>query len=207
MNSGKYNDPFLYVDDVLRMLDNAWVYNREGSKVYNYCTKLSEVFQKEVNPVMYHLGYKRGRSNSFHFNSDTLNCHGRPVCLIYKGNGYWRDAGRDIEFNLCEPCYAVWLSDTVESGGGSEQNNENNVKPSHPDVILNTTSVGGGSKDSLHQLQQTQPTTSFVFTVNKCKSYSPAAELHKSHLRDAEMSRQLVLREFLRMYGFHYFAT
>lgn len=162
MNTGKYTDAWAYIDDVLRMLDNAWVYNREGSKVYEYCTRLSEVFVEEVNPVMVHLGYKYGRSNSFQFNSDAISCHGRPVCFVRKGHGYWRDSSRDMEFNVCEGCYKA-----MDEG-------------STPDVVVSSTS-------------------GFVYRVNSCKAYSPAAELHKSHLRDAEMSRQLVLREFLRM--------
>lgn len=41
LNSGKYSDPWEYVDDVWLMFDNAWVYNRKTSRVYRYCTKVS----------------------------------------------------------------------------------------------------------------------------------------------------------------------
>lgn len=43
LNSGKYSDPWEYVDDVWLMFDNAWVYNRKTSRVYRYCTKVSRV--------------------------------------------------------------------------------------------------------------------------------------------------------------------
>lgn len=40
--NGKYSDPWEYVDDVWLMFDNAWLYNRKTSRVYRYCTKVSE---------------------------------------------------------------------------------------------------------------------------------------------------------------------
>lgn len=41
LNSGKYSDPWEYVDDVWLMFDNAWLYNKKGSRVYRYCTRVS----------------------------------------------------------------------------------------------------------------------------------------------------------------------
>lgn len=38
----EYKDPWEYVDDVWLMFDNAWLYNRKNSRVYRYCTKVSE---------------------------------------------------------------------------------------------------------------------------------------------------------------------
>lgn len=40
LDTGQYQDPWEYVDDVWLMFDNAWVYNRKTSKVYRYCTKV-----------------------------------------------------------------------------------------------------------------------------------------------------------------------
>ena len=39
------------------MFDNAWSYNRKTSRVYRYCTKLSEVFEANINDAMQSLGY------------------------------------------------------------------------------------------------------------------------------------------------------
>ncbi|CAL8124320.1 unnamed protein product [Orchesella dallaii] len=201
MNTGKYTDPFAYVDDVLRMLDNAWVYNREGSKVHQYCSKLADVFVKEVNTVLNHLGVREGRSNCFQFNSDVINCHGRPVCLIFKGVGYWKDTSRNIEYNLCESCYGKQnqgiltpvTSDSVPVTPDVIPNTPNHQK--HPSRSSSQSSSPRGSISS-----QSSACASFEFVINSCRgAYSPAAEYHKSHMRDAEMSRQLVLREFLRM--------
>jgi E1A/CREB-binding protein len=41
LDTGMYQDPWEYVDDVWLMFDNAWLYNRKTSKVYRYCTKVS----------------------------------------------------------------------------------------------------------------------------------------------------------------------
>lgn len=41
LDSGKYSDPWEYVEDVWLMFDNAWLYNRKTSRVYRYCTKVS----------------------------------------------------------------------------------------------------------------------------------------------------------------------
>jgi len=42
LDTGQYSDPWEYVDDVWLMFDNAWLYNRKTSRVYRYCTKVSE---------------------------------------------------------------------------------------------------------------------------------------------------------------------
>lgn len=41
LDTGMYQDPWEYVDDVWLMFDNAWLYNRKTSKVYRYCTKVT----------------------------------------------------------------------------------------------------------------------------------------------------------------------
>lgn len=48
LNSGKYSDPWEYVDDVWLMFDNAWLYNRKTSRVYRYCTKVSGVRKRLI---------------------------------------------------------------------------------------------------------------------------------------------------------------
>ena len=40
LDTGKYKDPWEYVDDVWLMFENAWVYNRKTSRVYKYCSKV-----------------------------------------------------------------------------------------------------------------------------------------------------------------------
>lgn len=45
LESGAYQDPREYVDDVWLMFDNAWLYNRKTSRVYRYCTKVCRQHQ------------------------------------------------------------------------------------------------------------------------------------------------------------------
>jgi len=61
LDTGQYQEPWQYVDDVWVMFNNAWLYNRKTSRVYKYCSKLAEVFEAEIDPVMQGLGYCCGR--------------------------------------------------------------------------------------------------------------------------------------------------
>ncbi len=40
LDTGLYNDPWEYVDDVWLMFDNAFLYNKKTSKVYKSCSKV-----------------------------------------------------------------------------------------------------------------------------------------------------------------------
>ena len=46
-----------FCKDMWLMFDNAWIYNKKTSRVYKYCTKLSEVFDMHINGAMQRLGY------------------------------------------------------------------------------------------------------------------------------------------------------
>lgn len=113
LNSGKYSDPWEYVDDVWLMFENAWLYNRKTSRVYRYCTKvrerkrrgrksgefqcltvsiaapfqLAEVFEQEIDPVMQALGYCCGRK--YTFNPQVLCCFGKQLCTIPRDAKYY----------------------------------------------------------------------------------------------------------------------
>ncbi|MEQ2210363.1 hypothetical protein XENOCAPTIV_012464, partial [Xenoophorus captivus] len=65
LDTGQYQEPWQYVDDIWLMFNNAWLYNRKTSRVYKYCTKLAEVFEAEIDPVMQGLGYCCGRKDIF----------------------------------------------------------------------------------------------------------------------------------------------
>lgn len=65
LDTGQYQEPWQYVDDVWLMFNNAWLYNRKTSRVYKFCTKLAEVFEQEIDPVMQSLGYCCGRKVGF----------------------------------------------------------------------------------------------------------------------------------------------
>jgi len=40
LESGAYSDPWNFIDDIMLMFDNAWLYNRKTSKVYKFCSKV-----------------------------------------------------------------------------------------------------------------------------------------------------------------------
>ena len=40
LEGGNYDDPWQFVDDVQLMFNNAWLYNRKGSRVYKFATKV-----------------------------------------------------------------------------------------------------------------------------------------------------------------------
>lgn len=121
LESGQYQDPREYVDDVWLMFDNAWLYNRKTSRVYRYCTKvslrfhcfvvvrarltnasafllplpqLSEVFEMEIDPVMQSLGYCCGRK--YTFNPQVLCCYGKQLCTIPRDAKYYSYQNRYV---------------------------------------------------------------------------------------------------------------
>ncbi|XP_071582356.1 histone acetyltransferase p300-like, partial [Temnothorax nylanderi] len=83
----QYTDPWEYVDDVWLMFDNAWLYYKKTSQIYKYCTKLSEVFNEEINSVMQTLGYCCGRK--YTFNPEVLRCYGKQLCTIPSSAEYY----------------------------------------------------------------------------------------------------------------------
>lgn len=61
LETGKYKEPWEFIADVWLMFNNAWLYNRRTTRIYKYCTKLKDVFEVEIDPVMQRLGYCCGR--------------------------------------------------------------------------------------------------------------------------------------------------
>ncbi|XP_018792789.1 PREDICTED: histone acetyltransferase p300 isoform X3 [Bactrocera latifrons] len=114
--NGKYNDPWEYVDDVWLMFDNAWLYNRKTSRVYRYCTKLSEVFEQEIDPVMQALGYCCGRK--YTFNPQVLCCFGKQLCTIPRDAKYYSYQNR---YTFCQKCFNDIQGDTVTLGDDPQQ--------------------------------------------------------------------------------------
>ena len=61
LETGVYREPWAFIGDVWLMFNNAWLYNRKTSKVYKYCSRLKEIFEQDIDPVMVKLGYCCGR--------------------------------------------------------------------------------------------------------------------------------------------------
>jgi E1A/CREB-binding protein len=87
LDTGDYKNPWEFCDDMWLMFENAWLYNRKNSKVYKYCTKLSEAFVDEIDPVMQKLGYCCGRRLAF--TPLALFCYGQTMCTIARDQPYY----------------------------------------------------------------------------------------------------------------------
>lgn len=115
IDNGQYKDPWEYVDDVWLMFDNAWLYNRKTSRVYRCCTKLSEVFEQEIDPVMQSLGYCCGRK--YTFNPQVLCCYGKQLCSIPRDAKYFSYH----RYTYCLKCFNDIPGDTVSLGDDPTQ--------------------------------------------------------------------------------------
>ncbi|KAH9373302.1 hypothetical protein HPB48_005047 [Haemaphysalis longicornis] len=115
LDTGQYQDPWQYVDDVWLMFDNAWLYNRKTSRVYRYCTKLSEEFEQEIDPVMQSLGYCCGRK--FVYQPQVLCCFGKQLCTIPRDAKYWSYQNRQAP----PACFAEIPGDAVTLGDDPTQ--------------------------------------------------------------------------------------
>lgn len=116
LDTGQYQEPWQYVDDVWLMFNNAWLYNRKTSRVYKYCTKLAEVFEQEIDPVMQSLGYCCGRK--FEFSPQTLCCYGKQLCTIPRDAAYFSYQNR---YHFCEKCFTEIQGDNVTLGDDPAQ--------------------------------------------------------------------------------------
>uniref|UniRef100_A0A672NDS8 histone acetyltransferase n=1 Tax=Sinocyclocheilus grahami TaxID=75366 RepID=A0A672NDS8_SINGR len=116
LDTGQYQEPWQYVDDIWLMFNNAWLYNRKTSRVYKYCSKLSEVFEQEIDPVMQSLGYCCGRKNEF--SPQTLCCYGKQLCTISRDGTYYSYQNR---YHFCEKCFNEIQGDSVTLGDDPAQ--------------------------------------------------------------------------------------
>ncbi|CAB1338236.1 unnamed protein product [Coregonus sp. 'balchen'] len=116
LDTGQYQEPWQYVDDIWVMLNNAWLYNRKTSRVYKYCSKLAEVFEAEIDPVMVSLGYCCGRK--LEFSPQTLCCYGKQLCTIPRDAAYFSYQNR---YHFCEKCFNEIQGDNVSLGDDPSQ--------------------------------------------------------------------------------------
>ncbi|KAK2725883.1 CREB-binding protein-like isoform X2 [Artemia franciscana] len=116
LETGQYKDPWEYVDDIWLMFDNAWLYNKKTSRVYKCCTKLSEVFEQEIDPVMQSLGYCCG--HKYTFQPQVLCCYGAQICAIPRDAKYFSYQNR---YTYCLKCFNEIQGDVVTLGDDPSQ--------------------------------------------------------------------------------------
>ncbi|KAG5853974.1 hypothetical protein ANANG_G00032550 [Anguilla anguilla] len=126
LDTGQYQEPWQYVDDIWLMFNNAWLYNRKTSRVYKYCSKLAEVFELEIDPVMQGLGYCCGRK--LEFSPQTLCCYGKQLCTIPRDAAYFSYQNSSPKFGLiadryhfCEKCFNEIQGECVSLGDDPSQ--------------------------------------------------------------------------------------
>uniref|UniRef100_A0A3B4F6M7 histone acetyltransferase n=1 Tax=Pundamilia nyererei TaxID=303518 RepID=A0A3B4F6M7_9CICH len=126
LDTGQYQEPWQYVEDIWLMFNNAWLYNRKTSRVYKYCSKLAEVFEQEIDPVMQSLGYCCGRK--LEFSPQTLCCYGKQLCTIPRDAAYFSYQNSSPKFGLlanryhyCEKCFNEIQGETVSLGDDPTQ--------------------------------------------------------------------------------------
>ncbi|XP_036266112.1 CREB-binding protein isoform X7 [Pipistrellus kuhlii] len=126
LDTGQYQEPWQYVDDVWLMFNNAWLYNRKTSRVYKFCSKLAEVFEQEIDPVMQSLGYCCGRK--YEFSPQTLCCYGKQLCTIPRDAAYYSYQNSSPKYGLladryhfCEKCFTEIQGENVTLGDDPSQ--------------------------------------------------------------------------------------
>uniref|UniRef100_A0A8C9G6T4 histone acetyltransferase n=1 Tax=Pavo cristatus TaxID=9049 RepID=A0A8C9G6T4_PAVCR len=142
LDTGQYQEPWQYVDDIWLMFNNAWLYNRKTSRVYKYCSKLAEVFEQEIDPVMQSLGYCCGRK--LEFSPQTLCCYGKQLCTIPRDATYYSYQNR---YHFCEKCFNEIQGESVSLGDD----------PSQPQTTINKEQFSKRKNDTLDpELEITQ---------------------------------------------------
>ncbi|TRY97269.1 hypothetical protein DNTS_020570 [Danionella cerebrum] len=139
LDTGQYQEPWQYVDDIWLMFNNAWLYNRKTSRVYKYCSKLAEVFELEIDPVMQGLGYCCGRK--YEFSPQTLCCYGKQLCTISRDGTYYSYQNR---YHFCEKCFNEIQGDSVTLGDD----------PAQPQTYVSTDAQKAASMISKEQFEK-----------------------------------------------------
>ncbi|KAL5112416.1 Histone lysine acetyltransferase CREBBP [Taenia crassiceps] len=111
LKGGEYLDPWDVVDDFWLMFNNAWRYNRKNSKIYKACSRLSEIFEGIVDPLMQKLGFCCGHAYVHH--PHVLTCLTDKSCNINRDDVYYvyetkeKDQKKELldKYIVCEKCY------------------------------------------------------------------------------------------------------
>ncbi|VDK39058.1 unnamed protein product [Taenia asiatica] len=110
LKSGEYLDPWDVVNDFWLMFNNAWRYNRKNSKIYKACSRLSEIFEGIVDPLMQKLGFCCGHAY-VHY-PHVLTCLTDKSCNINRDDVYYvyetkeKDQKELLDkYIVCEKCY------------------------------------------------------------------------------------------------------
>merc|ERR1712223_375569 len=136
LSRGEYETPWEYVEDVYAMFENAWIYNKKISRVYKYTTRLCEVFEAEIDPIMQSLGYCCGRK--YLYQPVNLSRFGQPdtICTITKDGVYYIYENKNPtpillldRYVFCQKCFNNVPSDVIRIGDENVAPNDDNIIP------------------------------------------------------------------------------
>lgn len=125
--NGMYKDHWEFCNDMWLMFDNAWLYNRKNSRVYKYCTRLSEIFTEEIDPVMRQAGYCCGRKLAF--TPLALVCYGQTMCAIPRDAYYYGYETKpqfgvaSERYTYCKKCFEELPGDSINLSDEASSNN------------------------------------------------------------------------------------
>ncbi|OAF69758.1 hypothetical protein A3Q56_02475 [Intoshia linei] len=100
LDQGSYTDPWMFIQDVWQMFENAWIYNKKSSHIHKKSTKLSELFLPDANLIMRSMGLCCGRYYVYY--AKALGCTGKSGCVIPRNGMYFT---YDNRIHYCEKCY------------------------------------------------------------------------------------------------------
>lgn len=109
LENGSYDQPWAFIDDMWQIFENAWVFNKKGSRVHRYCTKLSEMFDPMANALMKKLEYCCG--HKYMYTPIVLVCYGKFMCNIPINAVYYTYQNR---FSYCENCFNSIPGDFID---------------------------------------------------------------------------------------------
>eukprot|EP00041_Stephanoeca_diplocostata_P038119 m.1478164 g.1478164 ORF g.1478164 m.1478164 type:complete len:2116 (+) comp25164_c0_seq4:202-6549(+) len=194
LEEGKYKDPREILDDLNLMWTNAWKYNRKGSRIHKITTKLSEITENIVDPVMKRLGYCCGLRRLY--TPSTLYCLAKNICIIQrdvKYKKYTKDVNNPVTY-----CTKCWGEAEDEITLGPEEGNKKILRLEFEDDVndkeevepMITCSECGRKHHEICQLWHKGLTKKFVCKTcrkdSKRKDMQPytAKKLQKTKLGD-----------------------
>lgn len=109
--TNQYKDAWRCVADLQLMFSNAYIFNKKGTPVYEWATKLNKIWNNELTNVMPRLNYCCGALHKF--GPQLLFCHGTTpdrYCQIAIGSKYkcYKDS-----FSFCVPCFNKIETQTI----------------------------------------------------------------------------------------------
>ncbi|XP_065216742.1 histone lysine acetyltransferase CREBBP-like [Planococcus citri] len=108
LDNGLYFDPWDFVDDMQLVFNQPWKSNRRSSGTYKCSTKLTELFERDIDPIMRKLGYCCGQK--YTLGPKTLLCFGKQLCTITRNAKYFNYRNKCA---YCVKCFKEISEDTV----------------------------------------------------------------------------------------------